>query len=54
LGQFENDYIKLGGTFAFNGKRNVAGDFILGGVTTVKTQGGYYFEIDDIEESTER
>jgi len=54
LGQFENDYIKLGGIFAFNGKRNLAGDFVLGGVTTVKTLGGYYFELDDIEGSTER
>ena len=26
----------------------------LGGVTTLKTLGGYYFEIDDIEGSTER
>ena len=53
LGQFENDYIKLGGTFVFNGKR-IDDDFILGGVTTVKTLGGYYFEADDIEDSTER
>jgi hypothetical protein len=32
----------------FKGKRDAAGNFILGGMTFLKTLGGYYFEVADI------
>jgi hypothetical protein len=38
----------------FKGKRDIGGNFILGGKTNMKSLGGYYFESDNVPGSTER
>jgi hypothetical protein len=38
----------------FVGRRNAQGNFVLGGITNMKTLGGYSLEIDDVPDSTER
>jgi hypothetical protein len=45
--------VTLNFTFFFTGQKT-GGKFVLGGVTNVKTLGGYMLEIDDVPGSTER
>ena len=46
--------ITLDFIFYFTGKKDLAGNFILGGITNVKTLGGFILEIDDVPGSDER
>lgn len=46
--------LQIGFSIYFKGKRDLSGDFILGGETFLATMGGYFFEMDDDPESTER
>ena len=40
--------------FVFTGKKNLDGDFIMGGITKLGTIASNMLEIDDAEDSTER
>ena len=40
--------------FVFTGKQNLAGNFILGGITKLSTMASSMLEIDDVPGSTER
>ena len=46
--------VTMGLIFVFTGKKNVAGNFILGGITKLGTIASSMLEIDDVPGSTER
>jgi hypothetical protein len=46
--------VTMNSVFVFTGKKNLVGDFVLGGVTKLGTTGSSMLEIDDAEGSTER
>jgi len=45
------DDVTMGLIFVFTGKKNLAGNFILGGVTKLSTISGSILEIDDAEDA---
>jgi hypothetical protein len=47
-------YITLNAAFLFKGQRDKSGNFIMGGITTLKTMGGSIYMTDDVPGSTER